>query len=341
MIAATAHDRFAAADYARMKSVGMRTAREGVRWHRVETSPGRHDFSSCLPMVRAAHAAGIQVIWDLCHYGWPDDLDVFGPGFVPRFRDYTAAFVRARANETDAPLWVAPVNEISFLSWAGGSRGYINPFRQRRGLMLKRQLVRAAIAACDVVRELDPGARIAHIDPIIHIMADPSRPRERPVAARYSRTQFEVWDMLAGRVAPELGGDERYLDVIGVNYYPRNQWLHKGRTLPFTDPLYRPLRLLLSEVWQRYRRPLFVAETGSEGEERAPWLRYVSAEVAAARAAGTPLEGLCLYPILNHPGWDDDRHCHNGLWDYADAEGHRELHAPLAEELARQQRIFS
>ena len=42
---------------------------------------------------------------------------------------------------------------------------------------------------------------------------------------------FEAWDMLSGRVQPELGGDERYLDVIGVNYYDRNQWWNFGKTI--------------------------------------------------------------------------------------------------------------
>ena len=59
-------------------------------------------------------------------------------------------------------------------------------------------------------------------------------------------------------------------------------------------------------------------------------------EVLAARRDGVPVDGLCLYPILDYPGWDDDRHCPSGLWGYPDATGDRELHLPLAEELARQ-----
>jgi hypothetical protein len=76
-------------------------------------------------------------------------------------------------------------------------------------------------------------------------------------------------------------------------------------------------------------------------DARPEWLRYVGAEVRAARAAGVPVEGLCLYPVLNHPGWDDDRHCQNGLLDFPrGADGARGVIAPLAEELARQQALF-
>jgi hypothetical protein len=93
---------------------------------------------------------------------------------------------------------------------------------------------------------------------------------------------------------------------------------------------------MLQEVYERYRRPVFVAETGIEDDTRPAWLRYMSREVLTALAAGVRVEGLCLYPILNHPGWDDDRHCHNGMFDYADDTGHRDVFAPLADEVARQ-----
>ena len=69
MIAATQHDTFIAQDYARLQAEGIYTVREGIRWHLIETSPGRYDWSSVLPMVRAARDMDMQVVWDLCHYG--------------------------------------------------------------------------------------------------------------------------------------------------------------------------------------------------------------------------------------------------------------------------------
>jgi hypothetical protein len=97
---------------------------------------------------------------------------------------------------------------------------------------------------------------------------------------------------------------------------------------------------MLREVYERFNRPLFIAETGIEDAARPAWLRYVGHEARAAIRNGVPLEGICLYPIVNHPGWDDDRHCYNGLWDYADASGDREIYEPLANELALQQRLL-
>ena len=46
MIAATRHDEFAEQDYQRLLDLGIQTARDGVRWHLIETEPGKYDFAS-------------------------------------------------------------------------------------------------------------------------------------------------------------------------------------------------------------------------------------------------------------------------------------------------------
>ena len=43
---------------------------------------------------------------------------------------------------------------------------------------------------------------------------------------------------------------------------------------------------------------------------------------------------------MNHPGWVDDRHCYNGLWDYANEQGEREIYEPLETEIRRWQQVF-
>jgi len=350
LIGSTEHDRFAQLDYERLHDQGLKVAREGVRWHLVEATPGHYDFSSVLPIVRAAAATGTQVIWDLCHFGWPEHLDLFKPEFVSSLARYGAAFATWLGKEMDGPAWFVPVNEISYFSWAAADEGSMYPFVTGRGFELKAQLVRAAIQTMDAVWAAQPQARFIHVDPIIHVIASPKHPEEALAAEAYRRSQFQSWDMLGGRVWPELGGHERYLDVIGVNFYPHNQWFYdlqgvkrvrKFRPIQRRNPLYRPLHELLSEVYQRYRRPLVIAETGAEDRARAGWLRYVCGESMRAAEEGVDLQGICLYPILNHPGWVDDRHCLNGLWDYADHNGHREIYAPLAKELARCRRVVA
>ena len=342
LTASTRHDVFVKQDYRRLHEIGIRTARDGVRWHLIETRPGRYDFSSAVPMIHAARETGTQVIWDLFHYGWPDGLDIFSPLFVDRFAAFARAFARMHAAETNADLYVCPVNEISFFSWAAGDMGIFNPFERGRGNELKRQLVRASIAAIEAVRDEAPRARFAIIDPLIHIATTPEMPAAmRQRADRHNRAQFSAWDMLSGREHPELGGAGKYLDIIGCNYYVHNQWIEGGRFIERWHPYYRPAWTMLREVFLRYQRPVFLAETGIEDQRRAEWLSYIADEVAAAIEHGVPMKGMCLYPIVNHPGWDDDRHCLNGLWDYADDAGGRECYAPLRREIRRQNARFS
>jgi hypothetical protein len=108
LIAATRHDQLAGQDYRQLAEHGIRAARDGVRWHLVEAgAPGRYDWSSFLPMLRAAEAAGTQVAWDLCHYGWPDGLDVFSAAFVDRLARYAGAFARLHLEETGRRPWPA------------------------------------------------------------------------------------------------------------------------------------------------------------------------------------------------------------------------------------------
>lgn len=146
--------------------------------------------------------------------------------------------------------------------------------------------------------------------------------------------------MLSGRLAPELGGNPDCLDVVGVNFYPNNQWYFGGDTIPLGHHAYRPLREMLLEVHERYRRPLLIAETGAEGSARPYWLHHVCAEVFHALSAGAPIQGICIYPILDYHGWDNDRVCQVGLLSTADEEGRRTVYAPLLEELQREQAHF-
>jgi hypothetical protein len=185
-----------------------------------------------------------------------------------------------------------------------------------------------------------PKARILHADPAVRIIADPEQPELAAEAAGFHEAQFQAWDMITGRLWPQLGGDPRYLDTLGVNYYPYNQWVYKGPSLTREHPQHRPFREILADLALRYGRPLLLAETGAQDDERAPWLAYIGEEVRAALGAGVPVVGLCLYPILDYPGWADDRHCCCGLWGYADERGERPAHAALARELARQQELF-
>ena len=345
VIDASGHDRHAHADYARLRAAGLLAARDGLRWHLIERG-GSFDFSSAGAQLSAARETGVQVIWDLMHYGYPDDLSPFDPDFPARFARYARAATEYLRAGTRGRLWLCPVNELSFLAWGGGDVAYLNPFARGRGDELKTQLVRASLAGMDAAREVDPEVGFLHAEPMIHVRAHPGIPPEFAPEVTHAQhaheAQFAALDWLTGRARPELGGAPHYADLIGVNLYPYNQWWHREpphgqAVIPFDHPDYVPVSEQLRGLHERYGLPLLIAETGAENELRAPWLEMVTREVLRARAEGVPVGGICLYPVVNHPGWDDDRHCHNGLWDYADARGERTTDPDYARALAAAQ----
>lgn len=347
LLDATQHDAQVYEDYMLLKSVGIETVRDGIRWPMIEQPDGSFDFSSFLPMFEAGQKAGVQVIWDICHYGWPSGLDIFSPEFVTRFARFSKAvaeFVRARS---DAVPYYSPVNEISFFCWAAGEVGWFHPYHKDRGAELKRQLVRAAIACCKAVLEVDPRARFVHVDPIINIVPPRERPEEAQESLDYTNSQYEAWDMIGGLREPELGGQRRFLDIVGVNFYHSNQWEHHGERLRWEDEprddRWLPLHLMIKRVYDRYQCPIFIGETSHFGSGRARWIREIGEEIKQCCAAGVPLAGVCIYPIIDRPDWENANHWHNsGLWDLPrDANGllRRELNQEYADALADAQAI--
>jgi hypothetical protein len=338
LVCATQHDRELEADYARVRELGFGAVRESVRWHLVDRG-GRLDFSTVHPMLETARRLDVQILWTLCHYGWPEDVALLSPGFVDRFARYCGAMARLISGLDDAVPFYTPINEISFFAWAAGEVGYMYPFLRGMGGELKRHLVRAAIAGMEAILAVDPRSRFIHVDPLIHVVTPRGRPELARAAADQRASQFDAWDMLAGGLQPAVGGHLRYLDIVGVNFYHANEWEYPDQRLRWEDtprdPRWIPLRLLLAEVHARYGRPMLISETSHFGAGRGRWLREVAEEVSAARASGVPLEGLCVYPVIDRPDWDDPSHWHNsGLWDLKPSEDGRLERVPCPEYLA-------
>jgi beta-glucosidase/6-phospho-beta-glucosidase/beta-galactosidase len=339
MTSALQHDVYAAEDYRRLREVGIATARDGVRWHLVDRA-GELRWESWLPMLRAARDESVQVLWDLCHYGWPDDLDILSADFIDRFARFAGEAARIHREETgEAGFW-APVNEMSFFAWAA-TRELMFPYAWGRGVELKRQLVTAAVAAIDAIRSAAPGARIVYAEPLIHNVPPRWRPWNTEPARAQRASQFEALDQIAAAAAD-------YLDIVGVNFYAANQWeVPGGRKLHWdagsNDSRWVPLHRLLAEVQERYRRPLFIAETSHYGIGRGDWIAEIARECRAAIDNGVPIEGVCLYPILDRFDWEDCKHWHNsGLWDMVrNGRGHyrRVLNGEYARALREAQAV--
>ena len=339
LIRATGHDRHVLNDYRQCHALGFRTLRDGLRWHLIEKSPGQYDWSSWLPMLEAAEEVGMQVIWDLFHYGSPDHIDQAGEDFPKRFADFAVAALEVRETITRRAPTICPLNEINFLSWAIDD-GYFPHVGPDEHGWFKFQLVKTAIASAKAIKERWPDSTIIWAEPLIHIAPHDQRRKTVRAAEANLRGMYEAYDWILGLAKPELGGDPAFADVVGLNYYPHNQWYLDGPTIPMGHHEYRPLADMLVDMAERYGKPVLVSETGAEGSGRPAWLHYVCDEVREARSRGTQVEGICLYPITAYPGWDNSRHCHVGLFSSVQSDGSRHIYEPLREELDRQREIL-
>ena len=339
LIRATSHDRHVDSDYRQCAELGLLTLRDGLRWHLIEQSPGRYDWSSWLPALEAAERHGLQIIWDLFHYGSPDCIDQAAPDFAKRFTDFAIAALELNETVSGRPPTVCPLNEINFLAWAVDD-GYFPRVGPDEKGWFKRHLVRTAITASRAIKQRWPASTIVWAEPLIHIAPHDHRRQTVRAAQQNLQGMYQSYDWIMGLAEPELGGDRSLVDVVGWNFYPHNQWYFQGPTIPMGHHEYRPLADMLVEVAERYQKPLFISETGAEGSGRPAWLHYVCDEVRAAQARGADVQGICIYPVTAYPGWDNSRHCQVGLFSPVGSDGKRHVYEPLKEELDRQRAIF-
>lgn len=320
LLSSTGHLQHVEDDYRALHQYGITTVRDAVRWPFIETAPGRYDFSSLLSMLAAARRSRMQVIWTLLYYGWPEFIDLFSSEFVRSFVRFAGQVARIIQSEIDQAPWYVVVNEPSYVAYAIGVERTMYPFGPHDGHPVKRQLVRATIEAMEEIWNVDRRARFVHVDPLFNVVWPPDRPDMERGALAQRESQFEFANLVTGRVEPELGGREHYLDVVGLNYYYSNQWEFPlytqldWRQEPL-DPRWVSLDYLLRMAHARYQRPLVISETGNYREGRGAWIRFIEPDIRKALCEGIPLHGVCIFPIVDRHDWNDVSHWHgSGLW---------------------------
>ncbi|MBA3648047.1 MAG: amine oxidase [Chitinophagales bacterium] len=336
-------------DYQRLSQFNIKSVREGIRWSQIEKQPYHYDWSEVAQMIKFGKQNNIQQIWDLCHFGFPDDLTPLHPMFPRRFAAMCRAFIEFyRSVDSESTLIITPINEVSFLSWLGGDVRGTSPYCVDQGWEVKYQLVKAYIEGIEALKEADNNVRVFLTEPLVNVVPPINASSEQiQEALKEYENQFQVFDMVAGYICPELRGKPEYLDILGLNYYSNNQWVFGRRDNlswknGLDDPRWRPLNEMLQEVHSRYGLPLVLSETSYPGEEKPLWLTSIAKECAVAIDNQIPLWGICYYPVIDRPDWDHlTPYCRSGLWDTEFVTGNdtpqRILHQSTAEALIKSQ----
>jgi hypothetical protein len=316
------HDRHADEDYRMLAELGIAVAREGIPWPLIDQG-GELDFSCLDPFLQAQRRHNVLPIWDLCHYGYPSDLDPLTEAFPARFAAYARAAARYVAEQAHhGPLLFTPMNEPTFWGYMGGQWAWCAPFGKtadyRRQFTLA--LARADIAAVKAIREDFPDARMVHIDPLVWVVPPRDRPDLAEAAHRESYDDaYIAWNVISGLKHPEFGGSPEIIDILGFNNYSFSQMEYREQgphaALEPGDDRIRSLCDLVEEAWRKYRRPCIIAETSGLKGGRPDWLNDVTTEALAAVARGVDLHGICLFPAVDMQDWHERQWLHNGIAD--------------------------
>jgi UDP-galactopyranose mutase len=176
----------------------------------------------------------------------------------------------------------------------------------------------------NAIWEIDPTVRFIHVDPILYRTArEHVNEKAHGYSEQFREIPYQAWDMISGKLHPELGGDPKYLDIIGANYYYTNQeWVEEHedkftfRPIEWYSKDRIPLEVLLIDIKYRYNRPIVLTETASFGTDRNEWWDRVLNEIDRGLKVGIPIKGVCAYPIIDWPDWFNDQFTNSGLWDF-------------------------
>jgi beta-glucosidase/6-phospho-beta-glucosidase/beta-galactosidase len=345
-------------DLALFAELGLRAVRYGIPWHRINPQRGVWDFAWADRPLERLLDLGIAPVVDLVHYGLPGWIE--GAYLHPDYPEYVAEFASRIAERYRGRIHTyTPLNEPRVTAWYCGRLGWWPPFgRSWRGFVqVMLGVCRGVVRTVEALRAVDPQIVDVHVDATdLYVAVSAELSAE---AERRQQIVFLALDLVTGRVDPahplwewllENGASADDLewfatralrpDLIGINLYPL---FSEKRLVSSKRGLRVRMRYASADIvdrladlyWSRYRRPLLISETASEGSvaRRQAWLEASVLATARVRARGVPLVGYTWWPLFALVTWgyrEGRKPVHDylrqmGLWDLrADDEGRLE-----------------
>jgi beta-glucosidase/6-phospho-beta-glucosidase/beta-galactosidase len=335
-------------DLALFVELGLRSVRYGIPWHRINPKPGAWDFEWADRPLERLLELDIQPVVDLVHYGLPGWID--GAYLHPDFPQFMAEYAGRIAERYRGRIHTyTPLNEPRITAWYCGRLGWWPPFRRSWSgfVQVMLALCRGIVLTVQQTRAIDPEIVHAHVDATD--LYESTGPELQTEVYRRQELVFLALDLITGCVRPahplydwllaqgatvtQLAWFEEHaiaLDLVGINLYPlfSRKQLVRGRgglrvRMRYAAPdIIDRLAALYS---RRYRRPIFISETASEGSvaRRMAWLEDSVEAVARVRARGVALVGYTWWPLFALVTWayregrkpPGDYLKQMGLWD--------------------------
>jgi beta-glucosidase len=333
-------------DLGLMASLGVKTARYGVPWHRIQPRPDRWDWSFADQTLERLLELGINPIVDLVHYGLPPWLEraYLEPDFPQRMAEFASRLAeRFRGRIT----WYTPLNEPRITAWYCGKLGWWPPFQRgwKGFVSVMLGVARGIVLTSRALRAVDPAMVLVHVDATdLYESADPELASEVTLRQEIG---FLALDLAAGNITPthplwpwlqrhgaSAADLEWFLeapvtpDLIGLNMYPMFSGKSLSRSsgglrmrMPYASP--NLVERIAEQYWERYRLPMMISETAARKARRRAWLDGSVAAIRRLREQGIPLVGYTWWPMFALVAWayrQSDRPQRDyleqmGLWD--------------------------
>ncbi|MFT4284985.1 MAG: family 1 glycosylhydrolase [Protaetiibacter sp.] len=311
-------------DLALAAEAGATSIRYGLPWHLVNPEPGRFVWDWADRVVDRMSELGLEVIFDLVHYGTPLWLDnqFVNRSYPDRIADYAAALATRYGDRITA--WT-PLNEPQWTARRSGEMGVWPPELTGHDGYLQVMLAigRGICRSQQAIVEASP------VEPsFVHVEASFRYPRlegeqsiERDLL---DERRFLALDLVTGRVddahplaayLASRGVTDADLawfaenrvspDVIGVNYYPMwSTFEYRGESGTERDDGVAGLDDVLRTYAARYDRPVMVTETSYEGTmpERAAWLADSLDTIRRLRSE-IDVVGYIWWPFFDQIKW--------------------------------------
>jgi hypothetical protein len=292
------HDARLDEDYALLTGIGCVGVRDAARWYLTHPGPHQFDWAWIDRVVESAARHGLELYLDLWHYGYPAWMNILADDAPQHFAEFAAGI----AARYPALKYYCVCNEPTLLVEMAGRIGRWRPFLRglRSAEQLRTQVCRMIIEGSKAILAVRPDAVLVLPDPW-HATS------EHPLIAAKLRpedAQARIIDTVLGRREPELGGQEAYVQIIGLNHY-------RDTTVP-------PFHQMLLRAGARWPgKPLWLAETSGPptGWRQNEWFWWMMAEVMLARLMGVDIPVFTWAPVISMYDWiDETRHLRNGVW---------------------------
>lgn len=353
-------------DISLMKSLGVPAARYGIPWYKVEPERDKWNWDFADKSIGQMQRRGIEPILDLVHYGTPEWLQ---DSFISEeYPDRVAEYAKTVAERYAGRIhWYTPLNEPRITAWYTGKLGWWPPYlRGWRGFLeVMINVCEGIVKTVHALRKVDPEIVCAHVDATdLYFTKDESLNGE--VELR-QQIVFLALDLITGRVREShrlwpwlmkkkidverlqwFRDNAVSLDVLGINMYPMFTW---KEVLKGPEGVRIRMRYAEGELveelgrmyWNRYKVPMFISETASQGSvaKRMKWMRDSVRAVGNLRRDGIDIFGYTWWPMYSLVAWSyrqgdkplHDYMLHMGLWDLDKQLNRNET--PLVEEFKK------